>query len=178
MANLNDKLVDYKSLKENTKLTLGEALAYDKGLAGGYNGDFPLTVATKGNIYRVPATNKFYMCITDYNGSNLTAPNANFEELSVWANRDKLENLIVIADTYKEKFSEKITEKGLINYAVFGFSTSYPDFLPEEVQDKFGLLITFNLTSTRKAQFLFTEENSLFYSRAYMNNWKTWKKIY
>lgn len=93
MANLNDKLVDYKSLKENTKLTLGEALAYDKGLAGGYNGDFPLTVATKGNIYRVPATNKFYMCITDYNGSNLTAPNANFKELSVWANRDKLENL-------------------------------------------------------------------------------------
>ena len=93
MANLNDKLVDYKSLKENTKLTLGEAIAYDKGLAGGYNGDFPLTVATKGNIYRVPATNKFYMCITDYNGSNLTAPNANFEELSVWANRDKLENL-------------------------------------------------------------------------------------
>lgn len=86
--------------------------------------------------------------------------------------------MIVIADTYKEKFSEKITEKGLINYAVFGFSTSYPDFLPEEVQDKFGLLITFNLTSTRKAQFLFTEENSLFYSRAYMNNWKTWKKIY
>ena len=98
MANLNDKLVDYKSLKENTKLTLGEALAYDKGLAGGYNGDFPLTVATKGNIYRVPATNKFYMCITNYNGSNLTAPNANFEELSVWANRDKLENLPKIID--------------------------------------------------------------------------------
>lgn len=90
----------------------------------------------------------------------------------------QLENLIVIANTYKEKFSEKITEKGLINYAVFGNSTSYPDFLPEEVQDKFGLLITFNLTPTRKAQFLFTEENSLFYSRAYINNWKTWKKIY
>ena len=86
--------------------------------------------------------------------------------------------MIVIANTYKEKFSEKITKKGLINYAVFGNSTSYPDFLPEEVQDKFGLLITFNLTPTRKAQFLFTEENSLFYSRTYINNWKTWKKIY
>ena len=111
MANLNDKLVDYKSLKENTKLTLGEALAYDKGLAGGYNGDFPLTVATKGNIYRVPATNKFYMCITDYNGSNLTAPNANFEELSVWANRDKLENLFDYLGIFYIKPEEKVGNK-------------------------------------------------------------------
>ena len=121
MANLNDKLVDYKSLKENTKLTLGEALAYDKGLAGGYNGDFPLTVATKGNIYRVPATNKFYMCITNYNGSNLTAPNANFEELSVWANRDKLENLTeIIALKKEEVILPEITIKNAFRLTIVG----------------------------------------------------------
>ena len=33
------------------------------------------------------------MCTKEYSGGNLTAPNANFEELSVWKNRDKLENL-------------------------------------------------------------------------------------
>lgn len=63
------------------------------GLAGGYSGTFPLTTAVKEGIYLLPATNKFYVCIENYNGSSLTAPNANFEELSVFQNRNKLENL-------------------------------------------------------------------------------------
>lgn len=68
----------------------------DKGVLGGYNGIFPLTVASKNGIYLLPATNKFYVCIKNYNGSSLTAPNANFEELSVFQNRNKLENLFKI----------------------------------------------------------------------------------
>lgn len=63
------------------------------GLAGGYSGTFPLTVAYKNGIYLLPATNKFYVCVENYSGSSLTAPNANFEELSVFQNRNKLENL-------------------------------------------------------------------------------------
>ena len=66
----------------------------DKGIVGGYNGKFPLTSATKGNIYLLENTQKYYICITDYNGSKLTTPNANFEELSVYTNRSKLDNLI------------------------------------------------------------------------------------
>lgn len=112
MGTLNNKLVDYQSLKENTKLILNEALAYDKGLTGGYNGDFPLTAATKDNIYRVPATNKFYVCIENYNGSNLTAPNANFVELSVWKNYDRLSNLV----SFEEKNDWKIVK---INKFIF-----------------------------------------------------------
>ena len=65
----------------------------DKGVLGGYSGTFPLTTAVKEGIYLLPATNKFYVCIKNYNGTNLTAPNANFEELSVFQNRNKLENL-------------------------------------------------------------------------------------
>ena len=72
---------------------LSKAKDYDKGLAGGYNGTFPLTAATKGNIYLLPATKKYYICIKDYSGSQLSAPNSNFEELSVYANRSKLDNL-------------------------------------------------------------------------------------
>ncbi|WP_270851718.1 hypothetical protein [Fusobacterium varium] len=66
------------------------------GLAGGYSGTFPLTTAVKEGIYLLPATNKFYVCVENYNGSSLTAPNANFEELSVFQNRNKLENLFKI----------------------------------------------------------------------------------
>ena len=65
-----------------------------QALAGKYAGNFPLTSAVKDAVYLVPATGKFYVCTQAYNGSNLTAPNANFEEMSVWANRDKLSNLV------------------------------------------------------------------------------------
>lgn len=76
----------------------------DKGIIGGYNGKFPLTSATKGNIYLLENTQKYYICITDYNGSQLTIPNANFEELSVYTNRSKLDNLCEISDVNKSDF--------------------------------------------------------------------------
>ena len=114
----NDKPVRLGDLPVIKTNILENARQYDKGIIGGYNGDFPLTVATKGNIYRVPATNKFYMCITDYNGSNLTAPNANFEELSVWANRDKLENLPKIIDFGRvSAYAPKIGDILTINFS-------------------------------------------------------------
>ena len=75
-----------------------------QALAGKYVGNFPLTVAVKDAVYLVPATGKFYVCTTAYNGTNLTAPNANFEELSVYKNRDKLENLVKIKQVQEMKF--------------------------------------------------------------------------
>lgn len=89
---------------ENNLITVDEGKILDarqgpaivnkiNGLAGGYSGTFPLTTAVKEGIYLLPATNKFYVCVENYSGSSLTAPNANFEELSVFQNRNKLENL-------------------------------------------------------------------------------------
>lgn len=74
-----------------------------QALAGKYAGNFPLTSAVKDAVYLVPATGKFYVCTQAYNGSNLTAPNANFEEMSVWANRDKLDNLSENIGKFQEK---------------------------------------------------------------------------
>lgn len=91
-----NKYVTYAGLERAVKNVLSKAKDYDKGLVGGYNGSFPLTAATKGNIYLLPATKKYYVCITEYSGSQLTAPNANFEELSVYTNRSKLDNLKAI----------------------------------------------------------------------------------
>lgn len=84
----------------------------DKGIVGGYNGKFPLTSATKGNIYLLENTQKYYICVTDYNGSKLTTPNANFEELSVYTNRSKLDNLSRI----KKIFSGNVTANKTITF--------------------------------------------------------------
>jgi hypothetical protein len=115
----------------------------DKGIVGGYNGKFPLTSATKGNIYLLENTQKYYICITDYNGSKLTTPNANFEELSVYTNRSKLDNL-------SEKISVNLENGGGIMWLVvtignsYIMSTNYPtpsserDFLvvyPKRIKD-------------------------------------------
>ena len=117
----NDKPVRLGDLPVIKTNILENARQYDKGIIGGYNGTFPLTAATKGNIYLLPTTNKFYMCITDYNGSNLTAPNANFEELSVWTNRDKLENLTEIISLKKEEvILPEITIKNAFRLTIVG----------------------------------------------------------
>ena len=64
-----------------------------QGVAGGYSGNFPLTSAVLNGIYLLPATGKLYVCTQAYNGTSLSAPNSNFEELSVFKNRDRLDNL-------------------------------------------------------------------------------------
>ena len=68
----------------------------DVGIMGGRDGKFPLTAATKGNIYLLESTQKYYICINDYDGIQISVPNANFEELSVYTNRSKLDNLFEI----------------------------------------------------------------------------------
>ena len=87
-----------------------------QALAGKYVGNFPLTVAVKDAVYLVPATGKFYVCTTAYNGTNLTAPNSNFEELSVYKNRDKLENLFSIKKIF---IDWKTITKNELGYYMF-----------------------------------------------------------
>ena len=92
-----------------------------QALAGKYAGNFPLTSAVKDAVYLVPATGKFYVCTQAYNGSNLTAPNANFEEMSVWANRDKLSNLFKYV-LVEEKISKRLDHQidiGFNGHAIF-----------------------------------------------------------
>ncbi|MFR4903232.1 MAG: hypothetical protein ACLUBL_02640, partial [Fusobacterium sp.] len=95
----NDKplrLGDLPVVKTNI---LENAREFDKGVVGGYNGIFPLTAASQGGIYLLPSTGKFYVCETAYNGTQISAPNSNFVELSVWKNHDRLSNLIKFDNT-------------------------------------------------------------------------------
>ena len=61
---------------------------------GQLNGMFPLSEAIAGNIYYHQGNKKFYICKSNYNGTTISVPNMNFEDLSVWDNRKRLENLI------------------------------------------------------------------------------------
>lgn len=61
---------------------------------GQLNGMFPLSEAIAGNIYYHQGNKKFYMCKSNYSGTTISVPNMNFEDLSIWDNRKRLENLI------------------------------------------------------------------------------------
>ena len=96
---LNNQEVEGNALSLNGKT----GVQYDKeirGVVGGYDGVFPLTIAELNKIYLQEKIGKFYVCIKAYNGTRLSAPNANFEELSVYKNRDRLDNLIQIENSF------------------------------------------------------------------------------
>ena len=62
---------------------------------GKEDGKFPLTEAIKGNVYYFPGNKKFYICKESQN-RRVSVPDGNFEELSIWENRKRLENLIKV----------------------------------------------------------------------------------
>nr|DAO25010.1 MAG TPA: tail-collar fiber protein [Caudoviricetes sp.] len=60
---------------------------------GKEDGKFPLTEAVKGNVYYFPGNKKFYICKEAQN-RRVSVPDGNFEELSIWENRKRLENFL------------------------------------------------------------------------------------
>ena len=79
----------YKSL--NTKESL--LIQNLNGILGQNNGEFPVEQAVAGNVYYFPRNQKYYYCLKSQT-SRVSVPNADFEELSIYQNRKKLENLI------------------------------------------------------------------------------------
>ena len=76
----------------------GTALEIDDRVVsalGKEDGKFPLTEAVKGNVYYFPGNKKFYICKEAQN-RRVSVPDGNFEELSIWENRKRLENLIKV----------------------------------------------------------------------------------
>ena len=73
----------------------GTALEIDDRVVsalGKEDGKFPLNEAIQGNVYYFPANQKYYYCLKSQSGRT-SVPNADFEEMSIWANKKKLENL-------------------------------------------------------------------------------------
>ena len=80
---------------------------------GKEDGKFPLSEAIKGNVYYFPGNKKFYIC-KEAQTRRVSVPDGNFEELSIWENRKRLENLI----------SHKI-ESGTVGMTNVASCTSY-----------------------------------------------------
>ena len=77
---------------------------------GKEDGKFPLTESVAGNIYYFPGNKKFYYCLKSQT-SRVSVPNADFEELSIYQNRKKLENLssFKIQELYSNPAGVKFT---------------------------------------------------------------------
>nr|DAQ23675.1 MAG TPA: tail-collar fiber protein [Caudoviricetes sp.] len=87
---------------------------------GKEDGKFPLTEAVKGNVYYFPGNKKFYICKEAQN-RRVSVPDGNFEELSIWENRKRLENLIKVTILRKTDVDQEFLKYfGLIQVIKIG----------------------------------------------------------
>ena len=73
---------------------------------GKEDGKFPLSEAVKGNVYYFTGNKKFYICKETQN-RRVSVPDGNFEELSIWENRKRLENLFKYSKIFKGRAATK-----------------------------------------------------------------------
>ena len=81
---------------------------------GKEDGKFPLTEAVKGNVYYFPGNKKFYICKENLS-RRVSIPDGNFEDLSVWENRKRLENLSIF------KVQELFSSPSGVKFTVFQY---------------------------------------------------------
>ena len=98
---------------------------------GQLNGMFPLSEAIAGNVYYHQGNKKFYICKSNYNGTTISVPNMNFEDLSIWENRKRLENLIGIIEVDNSTFSLKVNYLKNNNLILSGYLIVKSDFRVE-----------------------------------------------
>lgn len=99
---------------------------------GKEDGKFPLIEAIQGNVYYFSGNKKFYICKETQN-RRISVPNEKFEELSIYENRKKLENLIKV-------------EAGITgNYTTLG---SYVYNFPKSYNKVLGVTINIYKTGT------------------------------
>ena len=83
---------------------------------GKEDGKFPLNEAIQGNVYYFPANKKFYICKETQN-RRISVPDVKFEELSIWENRKRLENLSSF------KIQELYSNPAGIKFTVFQYGS-------------------------------------------------------
>ena len=84
--------ITWKYLYESLNNKENQLIQNLNGILGQNNGEFPVEQAVAENIYYFPRNQKYYYCLKSQT-SRVSVPNADFEELSIYQNRKKLENL-------------------------------------------------------------------------------------
>ena len=106
----------YKSLNAKE----GQLIQNLNGLLGKNNGQFPVDQAVEGNVYYFPANQKYYYCLKSQSGRT-SVPNADFEEISIWANKKKLENLFKVIEVDTSNFTIVINYRNDTNTIINGY---------------------------------------------------------
>lgn len=123
----------------------GTALEIDDRVVaavGKEDGKFPLNEAIQGNVYYFPANKKFYICKETQN-RRISVPDVKFEELSIWENRKRLENLYTIKEEKTKITFKEINNINLNTITESGFYVS-PKWdanivgLPQELDNNNG----------------------------------------
>ncbi|WP_339005245.1 phage tail protein [Fusobacterium polymorphum] len=117
---------------------------------GKEDGKFPLNEAIQGNVYYFPANKKFYICKESQN-RRVSVPDGNFEELSIWENRKRLENLFKINNLKYDSGNIKI----LINQ-------QWQNIGIIDISDKYINIVVFNFLGDKSLNYTFHIDNLKF----------------
>ena len=168
----------------------GTALEIDDRVVsalGKEDGKFPLTEAVKGNVYYFPGNKKFYICKEAQN-RRVSVPDGNFEELSIWENRKRLENLYTTKEEKTKLTLSQINNVNLNSITESGFyvSSGWRNNivgLPDELNHNEGrafYLVVFSLENGAYCQQVLYSFKGLIFFRAKTganSGFSQWRKI-
>ncbi|WP_336175497.1 hypothetical protein [Fusobacterium polymorphum] len=108
--------ITWKYLYESLNNKENQLIQNLNGILGQNNGEFPVEQAVAGNIYYFPRNQKYYYCLKSQT-SRVSVPNADFEELSIYQNRKKLENLSTF------KIQEMYSTPAGVKFTIFQYGS-------------------------------------------------------
>lgn len=113
--------ITWKYLYESLNNKENQLIQNLNGILGQNNGEFPVEQAVAGNIYYFPRNQKYYYCLKSQT-SRVSVPNADFEELSIYQNRKKLENLSKTKINITENVPKNLLELNALANTLLKFS--------------------------------------------------------
>ena len=135
--------ITWKYLYESLNNKENQLIQNLNGILGQNNGEFPVEQAVAGNVYYFPRNQKYYYCLKSQT-SRVSVPNADFEELSIYQNRKKLENLFKINNLRYDSGNIKT----LINQ-------QWQNIRNINSSDKYINIVIFNLTGDKSKNYTF-----------------------
>ena len=129
--------ITWKYLYESLNNKENQLIQNLNGILGQNNGEFPVEQAVAGNIYYFPRNQKYYYCLKSQT-SRVSVPNADFEELSIYQNRKKLENLITIESYQNWNVGNGLTSSSAKVYKIGELKFVHISFTTDKVLTKFN----------------------------------------
>ena len=144
--------ITWKYLYESLNNKENQLIQNLNGILGQNNGEFPVEQAVAGNVYYFPRNQKYYYCLKSQT-NRVSVPNADFEELSIYQNRKKLENLSKTKINITENVPKNLLELNALANTLLKFSN----------QDSFSGLKNFEILAKNGTFFMRISKTPSFY---------------